>query len=251
MRALELRPRPLTLNLRAVCRAAWLPAAMLCAWTQAAQAQSAGCDDFRNKMAAKVDPGIKAFTLEWVPRAAPVPPGAKVFGTCDGGAYKLLFKRGGEGRPAAAASTAAAPAPQPAPAPAPPPAPVVKAEPTPAPAPKPSLQAEPSSPPAPAKPQAAAPALPALPALLAPAVTASAVEPVLDRSVAAVAAPAEPAPAVQASASAPRRSAGDFWLRNWSWLSVLVLLPVVGALWAWVAHRREYDSAGLPRGPRL
>jgi hypothetical protein len=45
--------------------------------------------------------------------------------------------------------------------------------------------------------------------------------------------------------------AAAFTAAHWPWLSAVLLLPLM--LWggAWIAHRRSYDAAGLPRGPRL
>jgi hypothetical protein len=38
---------------------------------------------------------------------------------------------------------------------------------------------------------------------------------------------------------------------KWPWLGAVLALPFSAWLWAWVSRRRAYDSAGLPRGPRL
>jgi hypothetical protein len=58
-------------------------------------------------------------------------------------------------------------------------------------------------------------------------------------AVARAAAP-EPAPAPAA------RLAGF-----WPWLAGALALPLAVALRTWITRRRAYDSAGLPRGPRL
>ncbi|MBC7996094.1 MAG: DUF1161 domain-containing protein, partial [Rhizobacter sp.] len=92
-------------------------------FTSGAQAQTPACDMLKNTLAARIDPSIRGFTLETVAGDAPVPPGAKVIGTCEGNAYKILFRRGGDTRPAPFGGSAPAPAPTPKPAPAPPPPP--------------------------------------------------------------------------------------------------------------------------------
>jgi hypothetical protein len=209
-------------------RSLWATA--LVALAPGAQAQSAGCDQFRATLAARVDPSIKGFSLDIVRADAPLPAGAKVFGTCDGGAYKILFRRGGSTRPAAAEASAVAPAPalQVAPAPAvppPPPAPPVKPATAPVPALTPQGIArlmEPAPAPAP-PPESAAP----VPAASVPT------------EVLAVAEEAQPA------------STAGFMDGKWQWLWALALLPFAAWLWAWVAHRRAYDEAGLPRGPKI
>lgn len=253
-------------------------AALLALWSGAAQAQSAACEEFKNKLAARVDPSITAFTLEVVKNSAPTPPGAKVFGTCDGGAYKVLFRRGGDSRPApAAASASAAPAPASAPAPAPAPQvaakPVTPAPPPPSPAPKPAVVPAPP-PPAPARPVAGASApSPAASLAQKPPVPASApaaqpAKPVaMSASPVVVARAPEPSPPAPLSAttSKPLDEASivkalpavesdaetGFVARNWQWLAGLLLLPLAGGLWAWRVHRSAYDEAGLPRGPKL
>jgi hypothetical protein len=220
-----------------------LPAASLLL-AAGAHAQSSGCEDFRNKLAARVDPSITAFTLDIVRSSEPVPPGAKVFGTCDGGAYKILFRRGGTTRPApAASSTAAAPASAPvraAAAPPPPPKPVAAPASAPSPAPRASLAA-PAVAPAPV-PQALKPAG----ASASPVVVAR----VPDRveAPAVVQAPLAEAAGAQA---APEPEGPGFMARYGQWIAALLLLLIAGGLWAWWAHRNAYDEAGLPRGPRL
>ena len=68
-----------------------------------AQAQTP-CDQLKAVLAARIDAaGARGYSLEAVPAGTPVPPGAKVIGTCEGGASKILYRRG----------AAAGPAPQP------------------------------------------------------------------------------------------------------------------------------------------
>jgi hypothetical protein len=50
-------------------------------------------------------------------------------------------------------------------------------------------------------------------------------------------------------ASVPRTS--ELLSDYWRWLLALLLVPVAGLIWAWRVHRSAYDSAGLPRGPKL
>ena len=60
-----------------------------------AQAQTP-CDQLKSVLAARIDAaGARGYSLEAVPAGTPVPPGAKVIGTCEGGASKILYRRGG------------------------------------------------------------------------------------------------------------------------------------------------------------
>jgi len=204
---------------------ALLPAAALLVVAPSAWGQSSGCDQFKDKLAARIDPGIRGFTLDIVPAGAPLPAGAKVFGTCDAGAFKILFRRGGSTRPSPAASGAASAA---ASASAPP-ASVVPAT-------------------APAAAAAAAPRRAPNPPVVASAVAA---RPATEAVVAA----AKPLPVQPDSASeaqaAPWQQASEFMAGRWPWLGVLLALPFAGWIWVWYARRRAYDEAGLPRGPKL
>ncbi|HEX6706961.1 MAG TPA: DUF1161 domain-containing protein [Albitalea sp.] len=212
--------RPL---LAAAAHAATLAALPLA--TTVAHAQSNACDQLKGVLAARIDPSIRGFSLETVPASTPVPPGAKVIGTCEGGARKILLRRGGAAAtpPAETGASAAEVVAKPVePARRAPEPPVVRA---PAPSPAPRTAATAVIEPEPARsvaPVAAAPA-PALPASVAP--------------------PLVPTPAPT--------SAPGFFARYWQWLLALVVLPLVGWLWAWLAYRRAYDEAGLPRGPKL
>ncbi len=206
-----------------------------------AQAQTPACDQLKNTLAARIDPSIRGFTLETVAGDAPVPPGAKVIGTCEVNAYKILFRRGGDTRPAPFGGNATAPALKPAPAaptppPNPPPAPAAKPVPTPAPPP-------PAAPPPAPKPAPErvslneavmmGPMAPPSPPVTAPAPRAQ----------------PDPAPAASAEPS-PLHGAG-FMARHWQWIVPLVSVPLLAWAWLWYVRRRDYDEAGLPRGPRL
>lgn len=188
-----------------------LLAASALLWPLVAGAQASACDELKSRLAARIDPGIRVYTLEAVAADATMPPGAKVIGTCEGGARKIVFSRRA---PAPGASTAgASEAPKPASAPA---IAVVANEPV----------VAPVVPAAPAAPVASA-ASPATEAASAPALVASVPD-----------AADEPLPIAWLRA-------------RWPWLAAPLVLALAGALWAWVAHRRAYDDYGLPRGPRL
>jgi hypothetical protein len=84
-----------------------------------AQAQTP-CDQLKAVLAARIDAaGARGYSLEAVPAGTPVPAGAKVIGTCEGGASKILYRREAAARPAPrpvspsneAAASAVAPAP--------------------------------------------------------------------------------------------------------------------------------------------
>jgi Protein of unknown function (DUF1161) len=239
----ELRPTHAPMNVASLSPLAIALSAASMLLATGAHAQSAACEDFRNKLIARVDPGITAFTLDIVRSNVPLPPDAKVFGTCDGGAYKLLFQRGGSTRttPAAAAS-AAAPASAAAQGPA---KPVVTAASAPGPAPLPRPKEPASAPTSPPAPQPAKP----VSTSASPVVAASAAVPVTPPPAVVRTPDEEEAVAVQAT-SEPQGP--GFLGRNWLWLcALLLLLPAAAGLWAWCAHRNAYDEAGLPRGPRL
>jgi Protein of unknown function (DUF1161) len=210
-----------------------------------AQAQTPACDQLKNTLGARIDPSIRGFTLETVRGDAPVPPGAKVIGTCEVNAYKILFRRVGDTRPvpfggsASTPAPAQAPAPKPAPAAAPvpappPPAPAPVVKPIPTPASSPSVALPPAPKPEPEK------------------VTVS--EAPAPRSMAPVVAE-PPAPAqvdtLPAATAEPSPPGSGFFVRHWQWLAPLVSVPLLIWAWLWYVRRRDYDEAGLPRGPRL
>ena len=80
-----------------------------------------------------------------------------------------------------------------------------------------------------------------------PQATARIVEPA---SLAEPAAPEAP-PAASPGMDTPEPVPADTAPSPWRWLWALLALPPAGWLWAWIQHRRRYDAAGLPRGPRL
>jgi hypothetical protein len=186
-----------------------------------AYAQASACERLKLELGARIDPSIRGYALDDVPAKAPVPPGAKVIGTCEGGARKIVFRRSGSA-PAAAASVASAVVPASAPQGI-----VVAKEPVVA------MPPPPASNPA---------VLVAAPPVEAASSTAAPIPKPQETSV------EKPAPA---GASLAQRAA-QLWARYWRHiLAVPVVLLVAGWLWAWIAHRRAYDAAGLPRGPKL
>jgi hypothetical protein len=71
--------------------------------TEPAFAQTSACDRLKASLAARIDPGRGPFTLEAVPAADAAAGGGKVIGSCEGGAMKIVLRRG------AAPATVAAP----------------------------------------------------------------------------------------------------------------------------------------------
>lgn len=206
-----------------------------------AQAQTPACDQLKATLAARIKPG--GFTLEAVPADTAVSPGAKVVGTCEAGAYKVLLRRDGSTQPSPAADNAAAPASaQPA---APMPALRPAAAPSPGPAPAPQPVARVNVP-------AVAPAVPAAPDpapeknRIGDGVAVRAAEP----AVAAPPAPTQLDTAPGATPAVAQRTSA-LMAQHWRWILALVMLPVVAWAWFWYLRRRDYDEAGLPRGPRL
>lgn len=225
-------------------RRAALSAVLALAAATAVQAQSS-CEQFRDRLAERIEAGAKGMALEIAPGSATVPPGAKVVGTCEGGARKVLLFRS-----VAAAATWAAglrqgtAASEPAPA-----VPVAAARPTEA---KAAASAA-----APARAPAAEP-----PAARAEPPAATPVESPVVRAADGPPAPAaDPAPAAAAEAVLPGEPAAPptsfaarlaDWLRQrWPWFAVPAGLLLAIALGVWIAYRRAYDEQGLPRGPRL
>jgi hypothetical protein len=227
-----------------------------------ALAQSPSCELLKQSLASRIPPEIRGYAMDDVPARTPVPPGGKVIGTCEGGARKVIYRRfggpplSGEGGTAAAPAAVASAAPTPAPAPTAAPTPAPKPPPPPAPAPasvapaaapKPKVEpvapAKPVAPPAASAPVAAGPK-PAPASAPAPLFMGPVLPPVVEKAP-------EP-PAVLAAPQAPADDAGrGFFSTYGRWLWLLLALPLAGLGWAWVSHRMAYDSAGLPRGPRL
>jgi len=222
-----------------------------------AQAQSANCDKLRQTLSQRIEAGgVTGYGLDILPAKSPNPGGGKVIGTCDGGAYKAVYRRFGGPAPATAEA-----APLPAPAPPPPaqaPTPVAL-KPNPKPEPEPPRPVPAPPPPPVVKAPEPAPPPPAPAPAPAPAVIAAVAEP----PPAVASAPSTSSPAVAATESAasqpeeqpPKTSMLRHGLLlfsgDWRWLWALLLLPLGGWLWAWANHRRQFDAAGLPRGPRL
>ena len=229
-----------------------LPLALLLAAT-GAQAQSANCDKLRETLSARIEAGgVRGYALDLLPAKAANPSGGKVIGTCDGGAFKAVYRRFG-GEPVATEAPApmrVAAGPPPAPAPAPGPAPTPPSPPPP-PAPQPAPSPPPPSP-APAPPPVVAPVIITA---AEPVKVAAASSPPPALTLASASRDPITLPSVPAADPADTPSpAGRFqagFAADWRWLWALLLLPLVGWMWSWIQHRRHYDAAGLPRGPRL
>jgi hypothetical protein len=229
-------------------------AAVMAVLACGAQAQTSACDDFKATLAARIEStGVRGYSLETVPASTAVPSGAKVIGTCESGAFKILYRRWGAARaPSGAASEArVASSPQGS---AVPEAQSRRA---------PITQVVRNSPP----PTASAPVVVPLPVARsketasAPAVVPP--EPVKLPSgsasdVVAVRAADRPAsvPAVD-SMVAPdpaiplMRRTADFLSGQWAWFAALGLVALLGVRWLWRTYLSPYDRDGLPRGPRL
>ncbi len=226
-----------------------LPAAAALLVASGAQAQTPACDQLKASLTARIKPGPTGFTLETVRADAPVPPGAKAIGTCEGSVYKILLRRGVNAENAQAATSAVlAPASAAAVK-----APVVVAQPAlpvPMPAPRSAeLATRPADAPSPdIAPRAVRASEPEAPAFMGPLP-----EPEKVALNDTAPAPAVQAPPVEEPAASDSRTqrAGGFVARNWLWVLPLILLPLAAWAGMWLAHRRAYDEAGLPRGPRL
>jgi len=202
---------------------------------QGAHAQGSACDQFKATLAARIDPSIRGFALDTVPAATPVPPGAKVIGTCEGGAYKILFRRsGGAPSPSAAAAVVDGPASTPTTGP-------VTAAPI-----KPVSIKRPADETASILPKPLASDVNAL----APASAAAAKVTYTVERAAAPPTPLPPDTTPADGASLAKRAAG-FFNHYWYGFAGLALLILGPAMWRWFAHHRAYDASGLPRGPRI
>jgi hypothetical protein len=243
---------------------AWA-ALVLVAAAPVAMAQSANCEAFRERLAASIESnGVRGYALEVVPSGSPAPLGARSLGTCDAGAYTVLYWRWAHAR------GEAAPTPPPAVTDAP------SATPRPAQAPKsdaesmsrreskamsevnaerepnathegkPSRGATAAREPHSAATSRPSPANPSA----APAVMDSTNQPPV-ASPAPTAPTAAPSPAsTSAQGPEPARFAG---LARVVAFVVAAAAAIAGGIWAWrrMWHRRYYDEAGLPRGPRI
>lgn len=211
-------------------------------WAASVRAQTPACDQLKASLAARIEAtGVRGYSLDAVRAGSPAPSDAKVIGTCESGAYKVLYRRWGGARPLAGAASAAGPAsaaqgpvlPATLPRPAPPavlPAPVPAKEAASA---LPARGREPEKPPVPGAGEEAAGRS-------------------VDRPVALPVPPApariDTAPTVQ---PAPAPQASGFLRENWLWIVASALLAVLALAWAWRTYFSAYDKAGLPRGPRL
>ena len=195
-----------------------------------AQAQTPACEQLKGALAKRLPGDVRSYSLEAVPADTPVAAGAKVIGTCESGAYKVVYRRAGVAAPAAASAASEV---------APPRVPAARAAPKPA-----APLAAAASAPEPVRP---APTV-AVNGSTNTVAAASAAEPHIAASAAQLNEPAEPtAPTVPSA----RPSWLEFRPADWQWILGLAILPVLGLLWAWIAHRASFDKAGLPRGPRL
>jgi hypothetical protein len=220
-------------------------------------AQASACDDYKAVLAARFESaGVRGYSLEVVPANAPVPPGAKVIATCEGGARKFLYRRWaaagastGAANAAAAASTVRAAAVAEAPARRVPPSAREERVPTALAASAPTAV----TPPAPRskEPAAAVAVMAATPAkpVVGSASEVAAVNPI-ERRVVAPPALASAGTAAE-TAITPTQEASGFAARYWPWIGALALLALAGGLWLWRSYFSAYDKDGLPRGPAL
>ncbi|CAN7262769.1 DUF1161 domain-containing protein [Rhizobacter sp. LjRoot28] len=230
-----------------------------------AAAQVGACEDLKARLAQRISGGPGSYVMDAVPAAAAVPPGVKVIGTCGGGAWKVLFRRGSAPIVLDGATLAPAPVPTPTPAPtgsssqgasstATKPA---RAEMAGAAAIVPAAASAPISRVAVGK-EGARPAEHPAAVVATPEPGRSAsVEPSRPSSTSEP--PVPPGEATQSRTSADATvsdtpSSGTLRTvieRHRLWLAGLAGLPLVAWLYAWMARRRAYDEQGLPRGPRL
>lgn len=206
-----------------------------------AHAQSSGaCEQLKLSLASRLPSDPRGYRLETVPAAAPVPPGAKAIGTCEGGTRKILFRRADAAAgPASAVASAARPASAPPAA-----KPVEEAGRVPVRVVPPVASA--SSEPVPRLVEGASAGVTSVMAAKAPARAA-----VADPAREAGARLDPPAATGLADESSWAEKASGLATGHWHWIGALVLLPLGWWGGAWLAYRRNYDAAGLPRGPRL
>jgi len=239
---------------------------VLAAAAPVALAQSANCEAFKERLAASIEGnGVRGYALEVVPSGSPAPLGARSLGTCDGGAYTVLYWRWaqarGEAAPAAPpTSITDAPAATPRPAQAP----KGDAEPRSRREPKAMSEVNAEREPnatresklstgatAAREPHSAATSRPSPANPSAAPEVADATSPPPAASPASMAPTAAPSPApTSAQGAEPARFAG--FARVVAFV-LTAAAAIVGGVWAWrwMRHRRYYDEAGLPRGPRI
>jgi len=203
-----------------------------------AQAQTPACDQLKNTLAKRLPADVRSYSMEAVPADTPVTPGTKVIGTCEGGAYKVVYRRWGGAVQASPGSASAA---------------------------RPLAASAPVAAPKPVSPSittAAAPAAARQESVSPPLASASDVAAAASSAGRAVVPAVQPDQASETQEQRPQPGPGflpgfvaEFMAesmgRHWRWILALLALPVAGSLWFWIAHRRAYDEAGLPRGPRL
>jgi hypothetical protein len=231
----------------------------LMALAASAPAHAGACDTLKSTLAERIEAtGVRGYSLEAVPGRAPVPSGAKVIGTCEGGATKILYRRwaaapvvsdaASEAKPAAPSRVAAVPREVPAPAPSLPRAVVVPAVAASATSPAPIPMQQPVAMSTPAS----AASAPAELAATRVAVTDPGLRPANDVEVVRTAEHVVVAPEQPVEATVPlTQRASDFIAGHWRWMVALLLVPLAAWGWAWHARRSYYDEAGLPRGPKL
>lgn len=239
---------------------------VLAAAAPIALAQSANCEAFKERLAASIEGnGVRGYALEVVPSGSPAPLGARSLGTCDGGAYTVLYWRWaqarGEAAPAAPpTSVTDAPAATPRPAQAP----KSDAEPRSRREPKATSEVNaerepnatresklPTGATAAREPHSAATSRPSPANPSAAPEVADATNRPPAASPASMAPTAAPSPApTSAQGAEPARFAG--FARVVAFV-VTAAAAIVGGVWAWrwTRRRRYYDEAGLPRGPRI
>lgn len=241
----------------------------LAAAAPAALAQSANCEAFKERLAATLEGnGVRGYALEVVPSGPPAPPGARSLGTCDGGAYTVLYWRWAQARAGAKPSAPATPPTSvnaaPAATPLPAQAPKSDAEPRSRREPKAMSEANAEREPNAARESklstgatAAREPHSAATSRLSPANPSAATEvavatnPPPSASPASMAPTAAPSPApTPAHGAEPTRFAG--FTRVAAWV-LAAAAAIVGGVWGWrwMRHRRRYDESGLPRGPRI
>lgn len=239
---------------------------VLAATAPVAMAQSANCEAFKERLAASIEGnGVRGYALEVVPSGSPAPLGARSLGTCDGGAYSVLYWRWaqarGEAAPAApptSVTDAPAATPRPVQAPKSDAEPRSRREPKAMSEvnadrePKATRESKPSTGATAARePNSAATSKPsaANPSAAAEVADATDPQPAASPAPKAPTAASSPAP-TSAKGVEPARFAG--FARVVAFV-VTAAAAIVGGVWAWrwMRHRRYYDAAGLPRGPRI
>jgi hypothetical protein len=223
-----------------------------------AHAQANACDQLKEVLAARINSGIGTYSLEAVPAGTPVPPGSKVIGTCEGGARKILFRRGGAAPPSSDVASAAGPAS----------APQALAAPTEPKRRSPDVQRDRALPLVPASAPASASSASPRPVSRSVGAASAAATPVAERekSPNAMDSASSAAPSVDPVLNPPapsgldetsvskiplRQRAAEFIGRYWQGFLAVALVLLAAVLWAWFSHRSAYDEAGLPRGPKL